>query len=134
MKKKEIPRFQSLEEEREFWDKHDTTEYFDGRDEAELLILGGPKSEVINIRIEPQVKVQIERLARLNNDDISDLVREWIYSGIERGIGKRDGAPSADGEETGYEFALKELSDDVHRLSGMVEEAIETFSAGDDSR
>ena len=132
MKKKEIPKFKSLEEEREFWDKHDTTEYFDGRDEAELLILGGPKSEVINIRIEPQVKVQTERLARLNNDDVSDLVREWIYSGIEREIEKRYGVPSAGGGEPGYESVLKGLSDDVRKLSGMVEEAIERFESGDD--
>jgi hypothetical protein len=83
-KGKRAPAFNSLEEEREFWDSHDATEYFDF--EHDVIITGGPKSAVLNIRIEPQVKAQLEHYARLEGLELADLVREWIYAGIEQEI------------------------------------------------
>ena len=61
--RKRIPKFKSIEEEREFWDTHSTIDYTG--EETDLLIVGGPKSESINVRIEPRVKVQIERYSDL---------------------------------------------------------------------
>jgi hypothetical protein len=80
---KELPAFKSEEEEAEFWDTHDTLDHTEEWDE---LITGGPKTETLNIRIEPQVKAKIEEYARFKNADVSDMVRAWIYECLEREI------------------------------------------------
>jgi hypothetical protein len=80
---KKLPFFKTEEEEAEFWDTHDSLEYSEETDE---LILGGPKTETLNIRLESQVKAKIEEYARLKNMDVSDMVRAWIYECLEREI------------------------------------------------
>lgn len=83
---KRLPKFKSLEEEADFWDKHDVLEYSESADE---LIIGGPKSETLNIRVEPQVKAKLEEYACLSGEDVSDMVRNWIYLALEREIKER---------------------------------------------
>ncbi len=122
MAEKKIPKFSSFEEEGEFWDTHDTTEYFNESDETDILILGGPKSEVLNVRIEPQVKAQIDRYAKLDGVEVSDMVREWIYRGIEGEIEKHFGVPV--GARADEERLVLRIGDVVEHKVG---EALEKY-------
>ena len=120
MPKKKIPKFKTWEEEWEFWETHSTTDYFDESDETDFLILGGPKSEILNIRIEPQVKAQIERYAKLEGVEFSDMVREWVYEGIEREIKKHFGP--VPGDETDEDELVSRIGDIVeHKVSEALE-------------
>lgn len=89
---KKLPEFKSEEEEAEFWDTHDTTEYTEEWDE---LIIGGPKSASVHIRVEPQVKAKLEEYAHSKNMEISDMVRPWFYEGLEREIRLRFPEPGS---------------------------------------
>ncbi len=118
MAKKKIPTFKTWEEEAEFWDSHDTTDYFDDEDETDVLILGGPKSEVLNLRIEPQVKAQLERYARLDGVEMSDMLRDWIYRGIEELIDKHSGTPKSGGSSE--DRLISRIGDIVEHRVGEV--------------
>jgi hypothetical protein len=81
-----LPKFKSLEEEADFWDTHDILEYTGETDE---LVVGGPKSVTLNIRVEPQVKAKLEEYASLRGEDVSDIVRNWIYLALESEMKER---------------------------------------------
>lgn len=51
-KKKRVPRFQSEEEEQEFWDEHDSTEYVEWS-EARPVVLANlqPSTETVSLRL-----------------------------------------------------------------------------------
>ena len=59
---KPIPKFRSKAEEREFWDTHDTTEYFEDREMVPLSpLLKGKK--LVHIYVAPDgIRYEIRRL------------------------------------------------------------------------
>ncbi|MFH1149459.1 MAG: CopG family antitoxin [Actinomycetota bacterium] len=81
-----MPAFKTEEEERDFWETHDVLEYSEEWDD---LIIGGPKTSSINVRLEPRVKRQIEEYASRAGMEVSDMVRSWIYTGLEAEIRRR---------------------------------------------
>lgn len=80
------------------------------------IIPGGPKTETLNIRVESQVKKKIEEYAAKTRVDVSDMVRGWIYDGLER---------DASGGRGGAEYSLSRYID---ALSADVQEIKETVS------
>ncbi len=56
-KKKRVPHFQSEEEEQEFWDEHDSTEYVEWS-EARPVVLANlqPPTKTISLRL-PELKL-----------------------------------------------------------------------------
>ena len=49
-----VPTFRDLQEEREFWDTHESTDYLDDFEEAKDIVFVRPKNEVISLRLEPK--------------------------------------------------------------------------------
>lgn len=57
----EIPEFESIQEEAEFWDTHDTTEFLDEFEEADnVVFVPFPLSPVHNLQ--PTLRVQLQSL------------------------------------------------------------------------
>lgn len=84
MSKPKIPTFSSVQEEAEFWDTHDLTDYLD---ELEIVNGGyqptpGEVKTVMTIRVAPSLKEQIETIARSYDIPASSLVRMWIVEKI----------------------------------------------------
>ena len=50
-----VPKFKNLEEERKFWDSHESTDYLDDFEEAKDVVFVRPKKQIISLRLEPQV-------------------------------------------------------------------------------
>jgi predicted DNA binding CopG/RHH family protein len=72
-----IPDFQSREEEAEFWDTHDFTEFLDETRPVKLRI-GKQLSEGLTIRLDRQDREELERRASEQGIGPSTLVRMWI--------------------------------------------------------
>ncbi len=72
-----IPRFASREEEAEFWDTHDITEY---QDELKPVRVRFAKnlSEGITIRLDPETLRELRTRAREKGIGPTTLARMWI--------------------------------------------------------
>lgn len=78
-----IPIFENEDEERDFWAKHDATEFFDETGEvAESLVYTGPPRRLlrqgVELRLEPASAQQLSRLAKARGVRVEDLVHHWV--------------------------------------------------------
>lgn len=111
MTKKEIPVFESIEEEIEFWETHSPDEYLEEGDETDFLILGAPKTETLHVRVEPRVKRQIWEYSAMKGMEPAVMIREWIYTGLEELIeGKYGGKTDED------ESDIREKVLEIHEM------------------
>ena len=58
-----VPKFKNLEEERQFWDSHDSTEYLDDFEVAKDVVFVRPKKEVMSLRLDPKIVKKLKELA-----------------------------------------------------------------------
>ena len=57
------PKFKNLKDEREFWDSHDSTDFFDDFTRTKDVVFVRPKKEVISLRLEPKFIRRLRELA-----------------------------------------------------------------------
>ena len=82
-----IPEFSSYEEEAEFWDTHDVTDYFD------TFVKGGLGKCVgheIGIPISPEQMRRLSTLAEEAGTDVITLAQRWILDRLDE---PGDGSP-----------------------------------------
>lgn len=78
MGKNKIPEFKSIQEEANFWDTHDITDFLDEIKPIKAVYTPSEKKEVMAIRMAPSLKKQIEEIARGYDISSSSLIRMWI--------------------------------------------------------
>lgn len=73
-----IPKFSSIQEEARFWDTHDATDYFDQMEDIKAkFVLKSPKAESVTIRLQPEIKRRLVKMAREWGVSSSTLLRMW---------------------------------------------------------
>jgi hypothetical protein len=75
--KSRVPDFQSREEEAEFWDTHDFTEFLDETRQVKLQVSKNLAS-ALSVRLDHQDREELERRAARQGSGPSTLVRMWI--------------------------------------------------------
>ena len=81
-----VPKFKNLEEERQFWDSHDSTEYLDDFEVAKDVVFVRPKKEVMSLRLDPKIVKKLKELADEEGLPPTTYARMLIVKGIrERG-------------------------------------------------
>src|SRR5690606_28697813 len=84
-----IPSFANRDEEAEFWDTHDLTE-FDGVELQPVEVeRGGELAERVTVRLDSADRAELDRQARQKGIGPSTLARMWIKErlGVEAGQG-----------------------------------------------
>jgi hypothetical protein len=81
--KSRIPHFASLEEEAEFWDTHDTTEFEDEFEPVEIEV-ARPLLHEFSVAFEGEVFDRIIAAAKRRGVDFEPLAERWIVEGLER--------------------------------------------------
>lgn len=77
--KSRIPRFRTIEEEAEFWDTHDSTEFEDEFHDAEDVRFVKPRpTKAITVRVDPATFGTLAQQARQKGIGPSTLVRMWV--------------------------------------------------------
>lgn len=76
-KKSRIPRFKSYEEEAEWWDSHDTTEFEDEFKPVKLEFVK-PLVHILGVRLDAKTIDQLANLGSEMGIGPSTLVRMWI--------------------------------------------------------
>ncbi len=76
--KSKIPRFETYEEEAEFWDTHDTTEFEDEFEPVEVTFAQSLVRRGLTVSLDAQTIGLLQRLAREKKTEPATLVQIWI--------------------------------------------------------
>ena len=79
---KEIPVFDTIEKESDWWDEQDLTAFFEG-DEISLEV-SDAVSRVVPIRLSPEAAIQIRRVAQQRGIGSYRLMQSWIIERLEQ--------------------------------------------------
>lgn len=73
-----IPAFHSIQEEAEFWDTHDVSE-FDGVELLPVHVTVSPQiGNSVHVRLDREERDKLDKLARANGTDVSSLAEKWL--------------------------------------------------------
>lgn len=76
---KPIPRFKNEDEERDFWDSHDLTDYFDHFKPAKLdLSRLKPSTRPVTVRLPWSLLDSLKRLANKRDVPYQSLMKIWL--------------------------------------------------------
>jgi predicted DNA binding CopG/RHH family protein len=80
-----IPRFETEDEEREFWATHSSTDYVDWS-KAERVVLPNlkPSTTSISIRLPVSLLESIKVAANKRDMPYQSLIKAWLYEKIEQ--------------------------------------------------
>lgn len=78
-KKARIPKFKTYEEEANFWDAHNVTDFEAETEDVNLMFeLDKPRDETLIVRLQKAFKDQLEKTARSKGLNVSTLARMWL--------------------------------------------------------
>ena len=86
---KPIPKFQSEDEEREFWARHDTTEYIDwGQAERIVLPKLKPAKKTISLRMSETMLNELRLLANKMDVPYQSLIKVYLRERIDQDLNR----------------------------------------------
>jgi predicted DNA binding CopG/RHH family protein len=115
-----IPEFTNSDEELEFWREHDVMEFAGLIDFSDFLRLGGNKSIMVALRMEPVVREQTKKIARDRGKSYQTLMREWIYEGLRKALEEKHEGKS---EVEKLREAVMEIKEDLDELKASIDPA-----------
>ncbi len=86
MKKlKSMPRFKNEDEERDFWDTHDLTDYFDVSRAEEVIFPNlKPSTESISLRLPQYLLARIKELANAKDVPYQSLMKIFLAERVKQ--------------------------------------------------
>jgi len=87
---KPTPRFESEDEEREFWATHDSTEYVDWR-QAERAVFPRlkPSTKTISLRMSESMLNELKLLANKMDVPYQSLIKVYLRERIDKDLNRR---------------------------------------------
>ncbi len=93
---KEIPTFQSEEEEREFWASHDSTEYIDWDDADEVIFSQlKPSTRTISLRLPELMLNELRLIANKRDIPYQSLIKLFLKERIDEELKSYSGKKAA---------------------------------------
>ena len=98
-KKKQIPKFKSEDQERDFWASHDSTEYVNW-DTARRLMFENlrPSTKTISLRLPETLLQELKLLANKRDVPYQSLLKVFLAERVEEELGTR--LPRSHGAKT----------------------------------
>jgi predicted DNA binding CopG/RHH family protein len=75
--KRQLPDFKTAEEEATFWEKHSVTPYINQMETVEFEVIR-PKRTQINIRLDPGLLAQVQKIAAAKGIPYQTLIQLWV--------------------------------------------------------
>ena len=73
------PKFATLQEEADFWDTHDSTDYLDNTTAVDVTFVAArPRKAQISLRLDPQTIAQLKTVATRRGVGYQTLIRMWV--------------------------------------------------------
>jgi predicted DNA binding CopG/RHH family protein len=94
-----VPAFSSEQEEAEFWDTHDSTDFFEDTKEVDARFSGPrPRKTLISLRLDQETIDGLKALASEQGLGYQTLLRTWVRERLISEMALVD-APTHDGDE-----------------------------------
>ena len=78
-KNSRIPNFKNIQEEADFWDTHEITDFEDETKNVDIVFdLKKPRDDVLVVRLQKKLRDRLENIARNKGLNISTLARMWL--------------------------------------------------------
>jgi len=90
-----LPKFHSEQEESDFWDTHDSTEYLNDLPEIDARFVDARPKTMISLRLQPELIEQLKVLAKQKGIGYQTLIRMWLTERLEDETGHRSKEPAA---------------------------------------
>jgi predicted DNA binding CopG/RHH family protein len=75
----QLPKFASDQEETEFWDTHDSTEFLDDTQPVDVTFVDGrPAKKQISLRLDPEAIDKLKAIAQRKGVGYQTLIRMWV--------------------------------------------------------
>lgn len=82
---KPIPKFKNEDEERDFWDTHDLTDYFDVSKAEEVIFPNlKPSTKTISIRLPEYLLARLKEIANFKDVPYQSLIKIFLAQSVER--------------------------------------------------
>ncbi len=82
-----IPKFKSIQEEADFWDKNDITDFLPEMKRVKVCYKPKiVKEESIVIRVQPKMKKRLEDMAENQGINLSTMLRMWFVERLNKTV------------------------------------------------
>jgi len=82
--RKRLPRFKSLDEEAEFWDKHSPLDFPDEWVEVKRVKVAQPLSHILAVRLDARTIDRLAEVGRTKGLGPSTLARMWLLERLKQ--------------------------------------------------
>lgn len=80
-----LPKFANEQEEAEFWDTHDSTEFLAETAPVDFTFVDArPTKQQISLRLEPAVIERLKSIARSKGIGYQTMIRLWVMERLEQ--------------------------------------------------
>jgi len=90
-----LPKFHSEQEESDFWDTHDSTEYLNDLPEIDARFVDARPKTMISLRLQPELIEQLKVLAKQKGIGYQTLIRMWLTERLDDETARRNKEPAA---------------------------------------
>ncbi len=91
---KKVPHFKSEDEEFDFWDRHDSTEYIDWRKAKQAVFSNlKPSTRTISLRLPEYMIAELKLLANKKDVPYQSLLKVFLAERIEREFARHPRTP-----------------------------------------
>ena len=79
-----LSHFKTEQEEAEFWDSHDSTDYFDETEEVKVAFVDArPTMKQISLRLDPVIIEQLKQVAQTKGIGYQTMIRMWVMERLQ---------------------------------------------------
>ncbi|SRR6056297_2616786 len=118
-KVEKLPEFESVDEEVEFWENHDVTDFLDELEDLDDVEYKQGKDRVVSVRL-PQVLVdKLKAYARSQEIPYTTLIRRWVIESFRQTVRTSDSG-TEDDRRSLLDY-IDHLRKDVDRLEEKIE-------------
>jgi predicted DNA binding CopG/RHH family protein len=80
-----LPQFASEQEESEFWDTHDSTDYMDDTEPVDVRFIDArPAKTQISLRLEAETIARLKEVAKHKGIGYQTLIRMWVMERLQQ--------------------------------------------------
>ena len=117
--KEKLPEFESVEEEVEFWENHDVTDFLDELDDLDDVEYKQGKDRVVSVRLPQGLVDKLKAYAKSQGVPYTTLIRRWIIDSFRKKVRTSKGR-TEDDRRSLLDY-IDHLREDVDKLEEKLE-------------
>jgi len=117
--KEKLPKFESVDEEVEFWENHDVTDFLDELEDLDDVEYRQGKDRVVSLRLPQEFVDKLKVYARSQEIPYTTLIRRWVIESFRKTVRTSD-SRTEDDQRSLLDY-IDHLREDVDKLEEKLE-------------